>query len=122
MARTEGQSLSSLRTQKSLRKELVQLYSRACSKLRRRQNLPEIHQSFTGTILVPSPVPSPIPHQKQLQFHAVPSPAPKKKLRSLKRQFRAPNSAEAPLEEVIRRPLLPAPNEETWIAELGIPF
>ncbi|RVW66931.1 hypothetical protein CK203_063655 [Vitis vinifera] len=55
---------------------------------------------------IPSPVPSPAPQEKAQEPQA---PIPEPQI-----------AAEAPLEEVIRRPMLPSPqSKETWIVELG---
>ncbi|RVX11252.1 Retrovirus-related Pol polyprotein from transposon 17.6 [Vitis vinifera] len=76
--------------------------------------------SITGSTPVPSPVPSPSPCQFHRRYHLR---RRKKNLRSLKRHFRAPNSAETALEEVIGGQCYLSPQlRETWIVELGIPF
>ncbi|RVW35410.1 hypothetical protein CK203_077101, partial [Vitis vinifera] len=73
-------------------------------------------------IPVPSPVPSPIPSPEATPIPSpVPSPAPQEKAQEPQAPIPEPQiAAEAPLEEVIRRPMLPSPqSKETWIVELG---
>ncbi|RVW66279.1 Transposon Tf2-8 polyprotein [Vitis vinifera] len=60
-------------------------------------------RAITGSNCVPPNLPCLQFHRRYHLRH------PKKNLRSLKRHFRAPNSAETALEEVIRRPMLPQP-------------
>ncbi|RVW34333.1 hypothetical protein CK203_115823 [Vitis vinifera] len=63
-------------------------------------------QFLTRATPIPSPVPSPAPQEKAQEPQA---PIPEPQI-----------AAEAPLEEVIRRPMLPSPqSKETWIVELG---
>ncbi|RVW66940.1 hypothetical protein CK203_063662 [Vitis vinifera] len=82
---------------------------------------------------VSSPNPSPVkfqcrhrfprqfPHQATPIPSPVPSPAPQEKAQEPQAPIPEPQiAAEAPLEEVIRRPMLPSPqSKETWIVELG---
>ncbi|RVW19175.1 hypothetical protein CK203_093876 [Vitis vinifera] len=127
MARTEGLNLLSFEPQKSLRKEPIQIRSRAfavkaipppvkpaCQSPGKTIPYQSLHQFIT--------VPSPVPHHSQVP---VPSPVPSgaaRKTRSLKPTSRAPNSTETALEEVIRRPMLLSPQlREIWIVTRAFP-
>ncbi|RVW61829.1 hypothetical protein CK203_065716 [Vitis vinifera] len=73
-------------------------------------------------IPVPSPVPSPIPSPEATPIPSpVPSPAPQEKAQEPQAPIPEPQiAAEAPLEEVIRRPMLPQPPIEGNLdCELG---
>ncbi|RVW62848.1 hypothetical protein CK203_056301 [Vitis vinifera] len=76
-------------------------------------------------IPVPSPVPSPIPSPEATPIPSpVPSPAPQEKAQEPQAPIPEPQiAAEAPLEEVIRRPCSPAPNRrKLGLSNSGIPF